>query len=246
VQSLATTGPGISGGPVTNTGTLAVQWNAGTVSAIGSGLSLAGGTLTGTGGGGGAPTGAAGGDLAGTYPNPTLTTTGVTAGAYGSATQVPVVTVNAKGLVTTMGVATLTAPPVTFASVTGTANYNQLPSEVQIIPVVLPFAGKPAASAVINVPMVMALTVPASLAGTTIYDGTQATASATFVVNKITGGTTITAIGSIVVTSASHTSATLSGTGGSLAIGDVLQIVAPGSQDATLSDVSFAILTNRV
>ena len=64
-------------------------------------FSVVGGYVKVTGGGGGSPSGPAGGDLAGTYPSPTLAVI-TTASTSGSASTVPVVTIDAKGRVTGM------------------------------------------------------------------------------------------------------------------------------------------------
>jgi len=92
----------------------------------------------------------------------TLATVNSNVGSFGDSTHVGAFTVNGKGLVTAASSVAL-AP--TFASLTGTATYAQLPTEVQQVPLGFVLPGRPASGQVYNLSVPFAVTIPASLAG---------------------------------------------------------------------------------
>jgi hypothetical protein len=151
-----------------------------------------------------------------------------------------------KGTVLTASSMPTTDPAVTGELWVTTSGQVASSGTAPSLPLGFIIPGKPAASAPYNLAMGLACSINANFSGTVIYDGTQATSSAVFSVNKISGGST-TAIGTLTITTASHVSFTPSTQAAvALAVGDVLQLVAPSSQDATLADLGITILATKV
>jgi hypothetical protein len=82
-----------------------------------------------------------------------------------------------------------------------------------------------------------AFTLPANLSGSQVSVGTNATA--TFALDLQKNGATIGTIS--IATSGTATLTTTSGTSKSIAAGDVLKVVAPGTADATIANVAITL-----
>lgn len=125
--------------------------------------------------------------------------------------------------------------------------YAKLPTSAQYVPIGFSFSGKPTASQVVNLPAGQALTVPANFAGTTSYTGTLPTANMVFTLNRIAGGTTLTALGTVTLLTTGKINLTLSTQAAvSIANTDVFQLVAPSTQDTTGADIGITFLMLRV
>lgn len=109
------------------------------------------------------------------------------------------------------------------------------------------FVGVPANSQIIAlIPVDFALTIPSSCSGSYMGATVAATSSAAFTVKKLAGGPTGSATTLCTATfSASGTAASFSGSGGSLAAGDYLEIVGPATADATLANLGVGIYGTR-
>lgn len=64
----------------------------------------------------------AGGSLAGTYPNPSIAASGVTAGTYGSSTAIPVIAINTEGRITGVTTASVSGSIAVGGDLSGTAS----------------------------------------------------------------------------------------------------------------------------
>jgi hypothetical protein len=129
---------------------------------------------------------------------------------------------------------------ITVSPTTGAVVVSVTPRAVQISST---FVGVPANNQVmLFIPISLTITIPSSCTGSYMGALVAATGSTTFTVTKLAGGPT----GSpttlcTAVFSASGTSATLSGSGGSLAAGDYVEITGPATADATLATIGGAI-----
>lgn len=102
-------------------------------------------------------------------------------------------------------------------------------------------SGLPAAGAtVFRYNVLRAFTWPVSLTGSVFNAGTAATASATFTIKQ--NGTSI---GTLVFAASGTVPTVTFASAVTFAVNDVITIVAPASQDATLADVAFDFLGSR-
>jgi hypothetical protein len=126
----------------------------------------------------------------------------------------------------------------------GRVPWTNLPAEAQTLPIAFVIPGRPSNGQVYNVVLPIACTIAADFSGSVVYAGSVTTANAEFLLRQISNGVTTT-VGTATFTSASNTSCQWSSQALSFSAGDVLQLVAPSPQDATLADIGISVLANK-
>lgn len=101
------------------------------------------------------------------------------------------------------------------------------------------FADQPTVSQTVFLPLVRPLALPANFAGMATWCGTVATANASFTVQYIRQQV-VTQIGTLTLTKQNQRNSGVS-SAVTLLAGDVLVLVAPSTQDATLADVAITL-----
>lgn len=164
------------------------------------------------------------------------TTLSCTAGAC------TVVGVNGAGLPTSAGVVGTNASKQIVAA--SASDINNLVSGTRPWQASFTFLGVPANSQIVMlVPSTVAVTIPSGCAGSYMGATTSATATAAFTINKRAGGPAgaSTTLCTASFAASPATTTTFSGSGGTLAAGDYLEIVGPATADATLAGLGGGI-----
>jgi hypothetical protein len=149
-------------------------------------------------------------------------------------------------LIPNRGVIYISVDPGSFAPLDGNGRvpWDNLPGEVQTLPIAFVIPGRPANGQVYNVVLPIPCTIAADFSGSGVYAGSIATGNAEFLLRRISNGESTT-IGTATFTSASHTSCQWSSQATTMVAGDVLQLVAPTPQDATLADIGISVLATK-